>query len=210
MIRYVLLAALAAVILELGTVMILVPEKTLQEVFLREQEILSRELREAEQIRAAAFAAGAEQSVIRDSGLSRVIRGALVPDQDQRRRSGDLAGMGQGLFQQVSHRLGIMSMIFYEYMLRAGVFLAQWDLHLILWICFLSAGLIRRGIRRHSFAGSSSVRLHLGFRGLLASLWLFLMLDLSLVPFSALSALLQTAVLAWLAGVVVANLQKRL
>ncbi len=210
MVKYVLLAAVVLLVVQLTVVGFFYPEKQLRQLFEQEQSSLSDDLSVTEQRLLAEFATMAEESIIHRSGLGPGIRQLFVPSQEQLRRSGQLSTMGKAWFEQISGRFTLLSCLFYEYMLRWGVFFIRFEFVLMILSGAVISGYLKRKIRQSAFGITTSVRQRLSLRALLAWLYLCVLLNFSPLPFSMVQAWTELIVGAWLLCSCVANLQKRI
>ena len=148
--------------------------------------------------------------VITGSGFSDLVHTMFIPDREGREKSGVLADLGGGMFSWLEYRFSLMSLFCYEV-------LARWN-EIMLWypqlLCvgFMSAagGWWRRKIKQTNFEISSAAREKYALTGMLAVLvlmavWLTVPLHLGIGVLTVL-----WTVECVLAGIVTANLQKRI
>ncbi|MBQ8978087.1 MAG: DUF4400 domain-containing protein [Succinivibrionaceae bacterium] len=148
--------------------------------------------------------------VITGSGFSDLVHTMFIPDREGREKSGVLADLGGGMFSWLEYRFSLMSLFCYEV-------LARWN-EIMLWypqlLCvgFMSAagGWLRRKIKQTNFEISSAAREKYALTGMLAVLvlmavWLTVPLHLGIGVLTVL-----WTVECVLAGIVTANLQKRI
>ena len=148
--------------------------------------------------------------LITGSGFTDLVHTVFIPDREGREKSGVLADLGSGMFFWLEYRFSLMSLFCYEV-------LARWN-EIMLWypqllcVAFMSAagGWWRRKIKQTNFEISSAAREKYALTGMLAVLvlmavWLTVPLHLGIGVLTVL-----WTVGCVLAGIVTANLQKRI
>ena len=148
--------------------------------------------------------------LITGSGFTDLVHTVFIPDREGREKSGVLADLGGGMFFWLEYRFSLMSLFCYEV-------LARWN-EIMLWypqllcVAFMSAGggWWRRKIKQTNFEISSAAREKYALTGMLAVLvlmavWLTVPLHLGIGVLTVL-----WTVGCVLAGIVTANLQKRI
>lgn len=208
--KYLIIVLLLAPVLEVTALMLACPAGILEKSFEEETRRLSGELYEEELMKLAGFAGFMERKVLRESGAAPLLRRIFVPDEEERKRSGALADMGAGMFLEVSKRFSLMSALFYRYMLRLGVFVLRAEAFVPVMLAALVSGFLRRRIRRSAFGITSAVRQRFAVRGLVATLWLSLLYDLSPCLFTPAVAAFEVICACFFVGSTVANLEKRI
>ena len=208
--KYLIIALLIIVGAEILVMAVFYPEENLRKMFAAEQNSLSGELSAEDQIFVAGFARTAEDSVLHQSGLAGGIRAIFLPSDDQKKKSGNLSEMGQGMFEKISKRFSLMSELFYEYMLRIGTVLVCFRFCIAVFVLSLISGILKRKIRQNTFAGTSSVRQTIAVRGLFAVCYISLLADLSPFVFGITSLTVQCLSAGFFLCMTVTNMQKRI